>query len=138
MASLAIFAALAGLAQAQVAIVTPPAAKPTPPSDTAALLSHYHDLTAVAAPDADCDRATGDDIVVCGARSSNQRLPLPEERDTTPVSPSPEPERAEAMCEASSGRPCAVCPPTGCTGVNLLAAPFKLFRIVRAIVDPEH
>jgi hypothetical protein len=38
---------------------------------------------------------------------------------------------------AATGRACAVCPPTGCTGVNLLAAPFKLFRIVRAIVDPD-
>ena len=123
---------------AQVATVTPPPITPSPPSDAAAMLSRYRELTTVASPSADCDRTTGGEIVVCGARSSDQRLPLPDERETTPVGPSPEPDRAEAMCEASSGRPCAVCPPTGCTGVNLLAVPFKLFRIVRAIVDPEH
>ena len=131
-------ATLAIMALAQVATVTPPPAPPSPPSDTAAMLSRYRELTTVAPPRADCDRATGGEIVVCGTRSSDQRLPLPDEREITPVGPSPEPDRAEAMCEASSGRPCAVCPPTGCTGVYLLAVPFKLFRIVRAIADPEH
>lgn len=129
---------LAIMALAQIVTVTPPPAPASTPSDTAAMLSRYHDLTTVASPAQNCDRPAGGEIVVCGARSSDQRLPLPNERDTIPVGPSPEPDRAEAMCEASSGRPCAVCPPTGCTGVNLLAVPFKLFRIVRAIVDPEH
>lgn len=137
MASVAALTILA-LAQAQIATVTPPPPPAAPPSDTAAMLSRYHDLTTVTSGRKDCDRPTGGEIVVCGARSSDQRLPLPDERDPTPIGPSPEPDRAEAMCEASSGRACAVCPPTGCTGVNLLAVPFKLFRIVRAIVDPEH
>lgn len=125
------------LLAAQAMTITPPAPPASAPSDTATLLSRYHDLTS-ATPGGNCDHPAGSDIVVCAKRSSNQRLPLPDERDTTPVGPSPEPDRAEAMCEASSGRPCTVCPPTGCTGVNFLAAPFKLFRIVRAIVDPEH
>lgn len=125
-------------AQPQAVTITPPVLPASAPSNPTAMLSHYRDLTSLASPDANCDHPSGSDIVVCGKHSSDQRLPLRDERDTTPVGPSPEPDRAEAMCEASSGRPCAVCPPTGCTGVNLLAAPFKLFRIVRAIVDPEH
>ena len=122
-------AMLASLAQAQAA---------TPPRDTAALLSHYHDLTAVTSgPGEHCQVPANGDIVVCGARSSDQRLPLPEERGPT-IGPSPEPAGAEADCLAASGRACQVCPPTGCTGVNLLAIPFKVFRIVQAIVDPDH
>ena len=128
-------AAIAILAQAA------PQASATP--DTAALVANYvanyKEMTAVTPPPGQhCAPASTGEIVVCGSSNSDQRLPLRDERDQTAIGPSPEPEGAEANCIAASGRACAVCPPTGCTGVNLLAVPFKVFRIVRAIVDPEH
>ncbi|MBY8828208.1 hypothetical protein [Hephaestia mangrovi] len=129
--------AIALLIQAQaLETVTPPAPKPTP--DATAMVTHYTELTSVD-PRAGhrCDSAAPGDIVVCSARRSDQRLPLPDERGP-PVGPSPEPIGTEANCVAATGRACQVCPPTGCTGVNLLAVPLKLFRIVRAVVDPEH
>jgi hypothetical protein len=131
--------AIALLIQAQaLETVTPPAPKPTP--DATAMMTHYTELTSVSVdPRAGhrCDSAAPGDIVVCSARRSDQRLPLPDERGP-PVGPSPEPIGTEANCVAATGRACQVCPPTGCTGVNLLAVPLKLFRIVRAVVDPEH
>jgi len=124
-------AALALLAQAA------PQASATP--DAAALVARYNEMTAVTpSPGQRCASPSAGEILVCGSSGSDQRLPLPDERGTATVGPSPEPEGAEANCVAASGRACAVCPPTGCTGVNLLAVPFKVFRIVRAIVDPDH
>lgn len=124
-------AAIAILAQAA------PQARATP--ETAALVANYNEMTAVTPPPGQrCAPASAGEIVVCGSSNSDQRLPLRDERDRTAIGPSPEPDGAEANCVAASGRACAVCPPTGCTGVNLLAVPFKVFRIVRAIVDPEH
>ncbi|MGN6279836.1 MAG: hypothetical protein ACTHM8_14080 [Sphingomonas sp.] len=104
--------------------------------DSATMMTHYHDLTSVA-PHENCQTPANGDIVVCGGGKSDQRLPLPDERGPV-LGPSPEPARADADCLAATGRACAICPPTGCTGVNLLAIPFKVFRIVQAIVDPEH
>jgi hypothetical protein len=133
MGLIAIAAAAAMLAQA-----APTAPQATTTHDPAALIAHYNEMTAVTSrPGQGCAPDSRSDIVVCGSSRSDQRLPLPEERDRTPVGPSPEPAGAEANCAAVSGGPCPVCPPTGCTGVNLLAVPFKLFRIVRAIVDPD-
>jgi hypothetical protein len=105
-------------------------------ADAATMMSHYRDLTSVS-PSQNCQTPANGDIVVCGGGKSDQRLPLPDERGPV-LGPSLEPARAEANCLAASGRACPVCPPTGCTGVNLLAIPFKVFRIVQAIVDPEH
>lgn len=115
-----------------------PAAPQATAHDPAALIAHYNEMTAVTSrPGQRCAPDSAGEIVVCGSSRSDQRLPLPDERDATPIGPSPEPAGAEANCVARSGGPCPVCPPTGCTGVNLLAVPFKLFRIVRAIVDPD-
>lgn len=116
--------AIALLIQAQaLETVTPPAPKPTP--DAATMITHYTELTSVD-PRAGhrCDSAVPGDIVVCSARRSDQRLPLPDERGP-PVGPSPEPIGTEANCVAATGRACQVCPPTGCTGVNLLAVPLS-------------
>jgi hypothetical protein len=123
---------------AMLAQAAPAAPQATATHDPAALIAHYNEMTAVTSrPGERCAPDSAGDIVVCGSTGSDQRLPLPDERDRMPVGPSPEPEGAEANCVAATGRACQVCPPTGCTGVNLLAAPFKLFRIVRAIVDPD-
>lgn len=118
------------------AIPVPPAAAP----DAKTIVSRYRSMTSVAPTGPDhCGSGGQDDITVCGNRHSDQRLPLPDERapPNGPRLPGAGNERAQAMCEADTGRPCLVCPPTGCVGVNLLAVPFKLFRIVRAVVDPD-
>jgi hypothetical protein len=127
------------IATAAAAMLAQAAPQATTTHDPATLIAHYNEMTAVTSrPGERCAPDSAGEIVVCGSSRSDQRLPLPDERDSTPIGPSPEPAGAEANCVARSGGPCAVCPPTGCTGVNLLAAPFKLFRIVRAIVDPDH
>ena len=121
---------LAGLQQSAMV----PAAAPPPP-DAKTLVDRYNQATAVAPPVVDrCDENGTADITVCGSRHSDQRLPLADENGPTlPAARS----RDQTLCVASGGGPCPVCPPTGCTGVNLLAVPFKLFRIVKAIVSPD-
>ena len=123
---------LAGL-QAQPANAPPaPAASP----DAAALVAHYREMTAVAPPVVpSCARDGGPDITVCGRRDSDQRLPLRNERE--PVYAQRSSGRDEALCIADTGGPCPVCPPGGCTGVNLLAVPFKAYRIVKALIAPD-
>lgn len=129
---------LIATATAVAVMLAQAAPQATATHDPAALIAHYNEMTAVTSrPGQHCAPDSAGDIVVCGSSGSDQRLPLPEERDRVSVGPSPEPAGAEANCVAASGGPCPVCPPTGCTGVNLLAVPFKLFRIVRAIVDPD-
>ncbi|HEU4961144.1 MAG TPA: hypothetical protein VFT56_12115 [Sphingomonas sp.] len=106
------------------------------PPDAAALVSNYRNMTAVAPPVVpSCARDDGADITVCGRRDSDQRLPLREERETASAGRSSG--RDEALCVADTGGPCPVCPPTGCTGVNLLAVPFKAYRIVKALIAPD-
>ncbi|TPG22460.1 hypothetical protein EAH87_01220 [Sphingomonas koreensis] len=95
----------------------------------------YRHMTSVAPPVIErcvsCDTA---DITVCGRRDADQRMRIPDDRTTLTGQSG----AAQANCIAESGRPCVVCPPTGCTGVNLFAIPFKVFRIVQALVDPNH
>ncbi|MGN6375002.1 MAG: hypothetical protein ACTHMG_05550 [Sphingomonas sp.] len=104
-------------------------------ADTVGMVSRYREMTR-ATPDEQCDLDTSD-ITVCSTRHAEQRLPLHETSGPVEVADRT-PGEASTDCAAATGRACAVCPPTGCTGVNLLAVPFKVFRIVRAIVDPDH
>jgi hypothetical protein len=118
-------------------LVAPQAApSPAAPPDPDALIAHYREMTAVAPPVVpSCTTDEGPDITVCGRRTSDQRLPLRDERE--PVYAQRDSGRDEALCAADSGGPCAVCPPTGCTGVNLLSVPFKAYRIVKALIAPD-
>ncbi len=68
------------------------------------------------------------DIVVC-SRDESARLPLPDERG-----PPDGPYRPVGEARADPGPPC---PPTGCTGVNLLKVPIFLFRLARKLADPD-
>jgi hypothetical protein len=127
---------LAMLLLAPQAQVAPQAQAPAAAPDAAALVETYRGMTAVAPPVVpSCAKDDGADITVCGRRDSDQRLPLREERDAAYAGRSTG--RDEALCVADTGAPCPVCPPTGCTGVNLLAAPFKAFRIVKALIAPD-
>ncbi len=109
----------------------PPAAPVMGPSSDA-MIDKARELTSVKRDDPCANRQTAapDEILVCKARDSAYRLPLPDERGP--------PDRArQPTGDARSMPPGAPCPPGGCTGINLLAVPGVLFKIAKKIIDPD-
>lgn len=121
--------------QAATDQVAPPAISPAesvtaPTSD--AMIDQALTLTSVKRGDPCANRQTAapDEILVCKARDSAFRLPLPDERGP--------PDRSRQRTgDVRSMPPGAPCPPGGCTGINLLAVPGVLFKIARKIIDPD-
>lgn len=97
-----------------------------PPEDpVGSAIARYRQITDLNGKVRPCG-AHGGDIVVCG-RDQSQRLP-PEDHSS-----------ANDVVHEGSGRGALAaqqrpCPPTGCTGVNLLLVPIKLFQIGRALI----
>lgn len=122
--------------QAATDQVAPPAISPEeaiigPSSE--AMIEKAREITSVKRDDPCANRQTAapDEILVCKARDSAFRLPLPDERGP--------PDRARQRTgDIRSMPPGAPCPPGGCTGINLLAVPGVLFKIARKIIDPDH
>lgn len=80
-----------------------------------------------------CPGSSPTEIVVCGGKgTTEQRLPLPDQRppQDRPRQPTGDPRAALD----NAGRPC---PPGGCTGVNLLTVPVVLIRGIGALIDPH-
>ncbi|MGA1798057.1 hypothetical protein VH567_04670 [Sphingomonas sp. 4RDLI-65] len=80
-----------------------------------------------------CPGSSPNEIVVCGAKDNpEQRLPLPDERppQDRPRQPIGDP---RAMLDNAG----PVCPPGGCTGVDLLTVPVVLIRGIGALIDPH-
>lgn len=105
----------------------------TSAADPARMMARYRAMTSIAPPPgAGCEAHRSDDpseITVCARDDRSLRLPLPDER-----APPDRKRQDTGDARLDPGEPC---PPTGCTGVNLLAVPFKVVRIVKALVDPD-
>lgn len=121
--------------QAATDQVAPPAISPEeaiigPSSE--AMIEKAREITSVKRDDPCANRQTAapDEILVCKARDSAFRLPLPDERGP--------PDRARQRTgDIRSMPPGAPCPPGGCTGINLFAVPGVLFKIAKKIIDPD-
>ncbi len=139
---LAIFMAVAlQVASEQPAPYGPPAPPPVQPkvTETApasptpeAMIEVAKDATSVTRGDPCADRRKADpnEIVVCKARDSAFRLPLPDERG-----PPDGPRRRTG--DVTTRPPGAPCPPGGCTGINLFKVPGVLLKIVQKVIDPD-
>jgi hypothetical protein len=84
-------------------------------------MDRYHQVTAV--PGLKCGQVAKDsnEIVVCSEGRSKYLLPLPDERE-----PRDGPRLATGEVPLAVQRPAPVCPPTGCTGINL----FEIITII--------
>ncbi|MEG3161412.1 hypothetical protein U1763_12960 [Sphingomonas sp. LB2R24] len=73
------------------------------------------------------------EVIVCGGKgASEQRLPLPGERP-----PQDRPRQPTGDPRAALDNSGPVCPPGGCTGVDLFTVPVVLIRGIGALIDPH-
>ncbi|KQN29282.1 hypothetical protein [Sphingomonas sp. Leaf38] len=80
-----------------------------------------------------CPGSSQTEVVVCGTNGTPApRLPLPDER-----LPQDRPRQAVGDPRAALDNAGPVCPPGGCTGVDLLTVPVVLIRGIGALIDPH-
>ena len=80
-----------------------------------------------------CPGASPTEVVVCGPKGTPApRLPLPDER-----LPQDRPRQPIGDPRAALDNAGPVCPPGGCTGVDLLTVPVVLIRGIGALIDPH-
>lgn len=80
-----------------------------------------------------CPGSSPTEVVVCGTNGTPApRLPLPDER-----LPQDRPRQPIGDPRAALDNAGPVCPPGGCTGVDLLTVPVVLIRGIGALVDPH-
>lgn len=80
-----------------------------------------------------CPGSSPTEVIVCGGKgTAEQRLPLPDER-----LPQDRPRQPTGDPRAALDNAGPVCPPGGCTGVDLLTVPVVLIRGIGALIDPH-
>ena len=80
-----------------------------------------------------CPGSSPTEVVVCGTNGTPApRLPLPDER-----LPQDRPRQPTGDPRAALDNAGPVCPPGGCTGVDLLTVPVVLIRGIGALIDPH-
>ena len=80
-----------------------------------------------------CPDSNPTEVVVCGTNGAPApRLPLPDER-----LPQDRPRQPIGDPRAALDNAGPVCPPGGCTGVDLLTVPVVLIRGIGALIDPH-
>ena len=80
-----------------------------------------------------CPGSSPTEVVVCGTNGAPApRLPLPDER-----LPQDRPRQPIGDPRAALDNAGPVCPPGGCTGVDLLTVPVVLIRGIGALIDPH-
>jgi len=80
-----------------------------------------------------CPGSSPTEVVVCGTNGAPApRLPLPDER-----LPQDRPRQPNGDPRAALDNAGPVCPPGGCTGVDLLTVPVVLIRGIGALIDPH-
>jgi len=80
-----------------------------------------------------CPGSSPSEVVVCGTNGTPApRLPLPDER-----LPQDRPRQPTGDPRAALDNAGPVCPPGGCTGVDLLTVPVVLIRGIGALIDPH-
>ena len=80
-----------------------------------------------------CPGSSPTEVVVCGTNGTPApRLPLPDER-----LPQDRPRQPTGDPRAALDNAGPVCPPGGCTGVDLLTVPVVLIRGIGALIHPH-
>ncbi|MES3055242.1 hypothetical protein O6V14_06325 [Sphingomonas faeni] len=80
-----------------------------------------------------CPGSSPTEVIVCGGKgTAEQRLPLPGERP-----PQDRPRQPTGDPRAALDNSGPVCPPGGCTGVDLFTVPVVLIRGIGALIDPH-
>ena len=80
-----------------------------------------------------CPGSSPTEVVVCGTNGTPApRLPLPDER-----LPQDRPRQPTGDTRAALDNAGPVCPPGGCTRVDLLTVPVVLIRGIGALIDPH-